>query len=222
MSLEKITGASDKSWVEIGLSAVTDGAISYGLGKIPGINKVTKGRNSMNKTKKDSVWPPIIRIILFCAVIILSGFGKDILRIDSKIWNTILGIAAGIIVSLSILGIYLDIVRLLTIHEKKKKNSMAINEKKAEGEAKSIEEVISLLESNDIIEIHIKSNDESIIVLGASSDCPVDSSTFFDKQFYMDDQEDVPISIIKVKLNEASRDGCVSVVSIDGIQCHKN
>ena len=46
MSLEKLTGAKDYSWEEISLNAVADGAVSYGLGKLPGINKVTKGRNS--------------------------------------------------------------------------------------------------------------------------------------------------------------------------------
>ena len=47
MSLEKVTGASDKSWAEIGVNAVADGAISYGLGKLPGVKNVTKGRNNM-------------------------------------------------------------------------------------------------------------------------------------------------------------------------------
>lgn len=48
MSLEKATGASDKSWAEIGVNAVADGAISYGLGKLPGVKNVTKGRNNMS------------------------------------------------------------------------------------------------------------------------------------------------------------------------------
>lgn len=48
MSLEKVTGASDKSWAEVGVNAVADGAISYGLGKLPGVNNVTKGRNNMS------------------------------------------------------------------------------------------------------------------------------------------------------------------------------
>ena len=46
LSLEKVTGVSDKSWSEIGINSVVDGAISYGLGKLPGIRGVTKGKNS--------------------------------------------------------------------------------------------------------------------------------------------------------------------------------
>ena len=48
MSLEKVTCASDKSWAEIRVNAVADGAISYGLGKLPGVKNVTKGRNNMS------------------------------------------------------------------------------------------------------------------------------------------------------------------------------
>ena len=55
LSLEKITGASDKSWAEIGANAVTDGAVSYGLGKLPGIKGVTKGRNSMSAVYKSGL-----------------------------------------------------------------------------------------------------------------------------------------------------------------------
>ena len=36
----------NKSWEEIALNTVADGAVSYGLGKLPGISKYTKGRNN--------------------------------------------------------------------------------------------------------------------------------------------------------------------------------
>jgi hypothetical protein len=46
-SLEKLTISNyDKSWAEIGANAVIDGAISYGLGKLPGFKGKTAGRNS--------------------------------------------------------------------------------------------------------------------------------------------------------------------------------
>ena len=48
LSLEKATGASDMSWEEIGINAVADGAISLGLGKLPRIDGITKGRNNMS------------------------------------------------------------------------------------------------------------------------------------------------------------------------------
>ena len=48
-TLEKLTiDDYDKSWAEIGINAVADGAISYGLGKIPIAKGITNGRNSMS------------------------------------------------------------------------------------------------------------------------------------------------------------------------------
>ena len=55
LSLEKVTGVSDKSWGEIGVNAVIDGGISYGLGKLPGIKEVTAGRNSMSAVYKSGL-----------------------------------------------------------------------------------------------------------------------------------------------------------------------
>ena len=47
-TLEKITGANDRSWEEIGTNSVRDGAISFALGTfLSGIPNVTTGRNSM-------------------------------------------------------------------------------------------------------------------------------------------------------------------------------
>ena len=53
--LEKATGTSDKSWLEIGATAVVDGAISYGLGLLPGLDKITQGRNSMSAVYKSGL-----------------------------------------------------------------------------------------------------------------------------------------------------------------------
>ncbi|MDP2843510.1 MAG: RHS repeat-associated core domain-containing protein, partial [Acetobacterium sp.] len=55
LSLEKLMGVSNKSWSEIGVNAVVDGVVSYGLGKIPGIQKITKGRNSMSAVYKSGL-----------------------------------------------------------------------------------------------------------------------------------------------------------------------
>lgn len=55
MSLEKVTGVSDKSWMEIRANAVADGVISYGLGMLPGVKNVTKGINSMSAVYKSGL-----------------------------------------------------------------------------------------------------------------------------------------------------------------------
>ena len=48
LTLEKWTGKNDMSYGEIAVNAVVDGAISYGLGKLPGVKGITKGRNNQN------------------------------------------------------------------------------------------------------------------------------------------------------------------------------
>ena len=55
-SLEKLTISNyDKSWAEIGANAVIDGAISYGLGKLPGVKKVTSGQHSWSAVYKSGL-----------------------------------------------------------------------------------------------------------------------------------------------------------------------
>ena len=52
-SLEKCTiKGYDKSWGEIGANTVADSAVSFGLGKIPGIKGKTKGKNSWSAVYK--------------------------------------------------------------------------------------------------------------------------------------------------------------------------
>ena len=55
MSLEKLTGCSDKSWAEISANAVVDGTISYGLGKLPGVKNITAGKNNMSAVYKSGL-----------------------------------------------------------------------------------------------------------------------------------------------------------------------
>lgn len=48
-TLEKITIKNyDKSWGEIALNTAIDGGVSYGLGKLPGVNKYTAGRGNQS------------------------------------------------------------------------------------------------------------------------------------------------------------------------------
>lgn len=55
-TLEKLTIQDyDKSWAEIGVNAVADGAISFGLGKLPGVKGITAGRNSWSAVYKSGL-----------------------------------------------------------------------------------------------------------------------------------------------------------------------
>ena len=45
----------DKSWSEIAINAVVDGAVGYGLGKMPGLQGITAGRNSWSAVYKSGL-----------------------------------------------------------------------------------------------------------------------------------------------------------------------
>ena len=54
--LEKLTIEDyNKSWAEIGANIIVDGAVSYGLGKLPGFKGVTSGRNSWSAVYKSGL-----------------------------------------------------------------------------------------------------------------------------------------------------------------------
>ena len=80
----------------------------------------------------------------------------------------------------------------------------------------SVDYILSLLESNDIIDILIISNNQ-LIRLGASADSRPGSSKFFDKNFYINDRDNVTIEDLKETINTYSVNGKVCVVAIDDV-----
>ena len=61
-ALEKLTiEGYDQSWTEIGINAAVDGAVSFGLGKLPGVKGVTSGRNSMSAVYKSGLTSVILQ-----------------------------------------------------------------------------------------------------------------------------------------------------------------
>lgn len=80
----------------------------------------------------------------------------------------------------------------------------------------SIEEILSLLVTNDIIEIWIVSNNK-IIEIGSSSDCREGSAQFFDKHYYVNEKEFTNIDQLRTEILPYFVDEKVKAISIDGI-----
>ena len=55
LTLEKATGVSDKSWAEIGINSVVDGAVSFALGDVMKVKGITSGRNSWSAVYKSGL-----------------------------------------------------------------------------------------------------------------------------------------------------------------------
>ena len=170
----------------------------------------------MKVKRREGIFVSILRILFLCSVIVLCIVRKSIIQITSAVMSSILGFVAGTIVSFSILGIYKELARIILLYDKRKKERINNSISKSEGEDKTIEDILSMLIKNDIIEIWIRS-DAGITVLGASSDSNSNASSFFGKRFYLDDQEDVSIDFLEKKMNEIAHNGYLKVISIDDV-----
>ena len=80
-----------------------------------------------------------------------------------------------------------------------------------------IDDVLSQIESNDIIEYQILADDRAILI-GASSDNRYGSDKFFDKKYYCDKQEFDTIDELSNALSKYLFDDCLQVMAIDGIK----
>ena len=88
------------------------------------------------------------------------------------------------------------------------------------GKTFKMEYVISLVEKNDIVEIEIKTQGQ-VIRIGASSDCKQGSSVFFDKRFYIGEEEYETLDLFEKALSHYAANGELRVITIDGIKVER-
>ena len=161
---------------------------------------------------------PIIKIIISIIIISLSINRKlfySLLKIELegilKILEMVIFLVVGII---GIWTIYMALVEIYYIYE----NRVDIKEKKAVHSLKtkkySLDEVILMLKNNDIIEIKIKVGDE-ILKIGSSSNCKEGSNKFFDKKFYIENNEFDDLDTFLQQLKIYSKYESINVISID-------
>lgn len=159
---------------------------------------------------------PILKIIV-CAVLIIILINRDqIIRIDNKVINIIIGILCTAIGIVCIYCIYISAYELSQVHENRVKETVLSDGIIADSKQYSIDEIVYMAEVNDIIEIQIVSKNRTIII-GSSSDCKNGSSKFFGKLYYIDDETFANIKDFKSELLAYSINEQISVVSIDGI-----
>ena len=85
---------------------------------------------------------------------------------------------------------------------------------KAKYKAVPVDKIVSLVKNNDIIAIKIVSG-EKVVEIGASADCKRGSSMFFDKLYYIDDNEFPDIDDFVREVRKYSDAGMLKVFSID-------
>ena len=177
--------------------------------------------------RKDLKTPlfPIIKIIISIIIIVLSINRKEFysffnIEIEGifDILERIIFLIIGVI---SILTIYMSVVEIIYTYENREDEKKRRKYNEWKYKPYSLEEIVSLVEKNDIIEIEIKTETD-IVKIGSSSDCKAGSNKFFDKKFYIANMEydDLKTFIDEIKIYE--KDGYINAIFIDGIPVVKN
>ena len=166
---------------------------------------------------------PILKIVFFTILIAILFipimFPELSISTGNFFWDAIVKTVKVLIFILLVLHIYLSFGEMLLLAERREEAKKAnLNTKAAatKGKNVSVDSIISLLESNDIIEIWIVANNQNI-KLGASSDSKQGSSKFFDKAFYIGDNDNVTIEDLRKTLDNYAVEGKVCVFEIDGV-----
>ena len=169
-----------------------------------------------------SYTPPVLKAALSVLSIVLLVLSFPLTRHISEnhpFVGIVISIVNVAIVLISVLRIYLSFGEVLLLAERREEAQKAdLNTKVAatKGKNVSVASIISLLESNDIIEIWIVANNQNI-KLGASSDSKQGSSKFFDKAFYIGDNDNIIIEDLRKTLDNYAVEGKVCVFEIDGV-----
>lgn len=159
---------------------------------------------------------PVIKIILCGLLVVLLISRNYLIHINNSLWKTIINIVCFQVVILSILCIYFSVAEIILLNERNKEDRMNIENARTYSKTYYVDYILSLLEENDIIDISILSNDQ-IINLGASSDCHPGSSHFFDKNYYINNKNDITIEELREIINHYSTNSKVCVIAIDGV-----
>ncbi len=158
---------------------------------------------------------PLVKIIIFISIIIIAIYRDKFFTLNNSLMEFIAGIICLCIVVGCILCIYISFAELILTHENREKVKADIATIAKSGTEISIREIMSLVLSNDIIELHVLVN-EKIVEIGSSSDCDPGSSKFFDKKFFIDEKEFETGDEFENELKTLANQKKFNIISIDG------
>lgn len=112
--------------------------------------------------------------------------------------------------------IYISAAEMIVTSENRAKERALSDSIIAKSKNYAVDEIVSMAEANDIIEIQIVSANRAVKI-GSSSDCEIGSSKFFDKQYYIGEETFESIDDFKSKLLAYAINGQISVALIDDL-----
>lgn len=163
----------------------------------------------------------MLKIVFSSSLIILWISGSQLISINISWMDMVIRIAGAQIVILGVLCIYSSIGDMILLKERRETVKINIETEKKFSKNRSVKYIQSLLETNDIIEISILSNN-CIVKLGASSECNPGNSLFFNKSYYIDDRSFDSMEDLEKVLNSFSIKGEICVLKIDGVYLDSN
>ena len=165
-------------------------------------------------SKQKSYLYSSIRLIV-CVVIILLVIGS--IYVDLINDQVFLRILRTIILVIAILCIYISIAEIIYVRENLEISKLDLQSKKAK--PFDIDDIISLLINNDIIEIYAiyKNN---VFKFGSSSECKQRDAKFYDKEYYIDNKSFKTIGSFKEELVKYCKDKKIFILTIDGNCVH--
>ena len=167
---------------------------------------------------------PIFKIIS-CILIIIIGLLVSIYRdrifhINTTMFRTIVSLFSCCVIITSVLCIYISCAEMILISEKRHKEELLINARVVSGRAYLIDDIVSLVHENYSIEILIATDKSrnNIIEVGSRSDLKPGTSIFFNKTYYIEDNEyKDELDFKKALLPYMMEDRTLIVLTIDGI-----
>lgn len=157
---------------------------------------------------------PIVKIFI-CIILIIMFINRP--NTYNKIINIVIEILCTVLGILCIKCIYISVFELFQTYDNCNKSRYASEKYIIHSKLYPIDEIVSMIQNNDIIEIQIFRN-KDLFEIGSSSDCKNYDSNFFNKLYYIDNKEFLNIEDFKSALMEYSINGKISVISIDGIK----
>lgn len=160
----------------------------------------------------------ITKIILFLFIVFLCVFRNRLFEFDNELVNFTITILSFVLVVLSIYCIYISAAELLYTNENRKREKVNyVNTTNIKTKDFKMQDVITMIEINDIIDIEIIAINQYLRI-GASSDCRNSDSNFFNKLYYIDENQYEALSEFESALNTYCIEGKIYVISIDGVK----
>ncbi len=156
-----------------------------------------------------------IIILVVCVVIILLLIGS--LYVDFINKQVLFRILRTIIFVIAILSIYISFAEIIYVRENLEASKFDLQGKKTQ--PFDIDDIISLLKNNDIIEIEAMYNN-SLFKFGSSSECKQRDAKFYDKEYYIDNKSFKDIDSLKKELVKYCKDKKIFILTIDGNYVH--